>query len=412
MLAAARARTASARETRLDAELRGWLAFGDEKLDELRAARGARSTPTRASRDELLAGRAARASRRAARVARDQRRRACAAAVAALRPERLRARRAAAPSARRSSASGSGCRRCRPRRSARSRRPPRSATRAARHRAGELDDAAYDALPRAAQIEAVIREQEALGLDVLVHGEPERNDMVEYFGERLDGFAFTRARLGAVLRHAAASSRRSSSATSSRPAPMTVRWWQHAQALTDRPMKGMLTGPVTILQWSFVRDDQPRARDLRADRARDRATRSPTSRRAGAAIDPGRRAGAARGPAAAPRGPGRLPALGGRLLPARRPRGARPETQIHTHMCYSEFGDIIEHIARLDADVISIEASRSGMELLDGLRATSTTPARSAPASTTSTRRACRRARSSSGCSARRGSASAASGCG
>ena len=95
---------------------------------------------------------------------------------------------------------------------------------------------------------------------MLVHGEFERNDMVEYFGEQLDGFVFTAERLGAELRLALRASRRSSSATSSRPAPMTVRWSRYAQSLTDKPVKGMLTGPVTILQWSFVRDDQPRRR--------------------------------------------------------------------------------------------------------------------------------------------------------
>ena len=234
-----------------------------------------------------------------------------------------------------------------------------------RRRSGELDAEAYDAFLHE-QIEQVVREQEQLGLDVLVHGEPERNDMVEYFGEQLNGFVFSQA--GWVQSYGSRCVKPPILfGDVSRPAPMTVRWWQEAQALTQRPMKGMLTGPVTILQWSFVRDDQPRSETCTqiALAIQDEVVRPRGRRRRD---HPGRRGGPARGPAAAQGRPGRLRALGDRLLPPDGRAGAAPETQIHTHMCYSEFGEMIEHIARLDADVISIEASRSGMELLDVFR--------------------------------------------
>jgi 5-methyltetrahydropteroyltriglutamate--homocysteine methyltransferase len=149
----------------------------------------------------------------------------------------------------------------------------------------------------------------------------------------------------------------------SRPAPMTVRWWRHAQSLTDRPLKGMLTGPVTILQWSFVRDDQPRSETCTQialaiqDEVADLET-------AGAAVIQIDEAALREGLPLRPEDRDdylRWAIDAFRLTAAR----ARPETQIHTHMCYSEFGEMIEHIARLDADVLSIEASRSGMELLE-----------------------------------------------
>ncbi len=231
----------------------------------------------------------------------------------------------------------------------------------AQHKAGKLDDAAYDAF-LAAETERCVRAQEQLGLDVLVHGEFERNDMVEYFGEQLDGFAFTR--------HGWVQSYGSRCVKPpiiygdvQRPAPMTLRWTTYAQSLTERPMKGMLTGPVTVLQWSFVRDDQERAQTCRQialalrDEVRDLEA-------AGIGViqidEPAIREG----------------------LPLRRAdwqayldwavqcfriaaAGVRDATQIHTHMCYSEFNDIIEAVAAMDADVISIETSRSRMELLD-----------------------------------------------
>jgi 5-methyltetrahydropteroyltriglutamate--homocysteine methyltransferase len=211
----------------------------------------------------------------------------------------------------------------------------------------------------------VVREQEELGLDVLVHGEAERNDMVEYFGQQLAGFAFSE--------HGWVQSYGSRCVKPpilygdvSRPAPMTVRWWEYAQSLTDRPMKGMLTGPVTILQWSFVRDDQPRAETCTQialaiqDEVADLEA-------AGAALIQVDEAALREGlPLRRADQDGYLRwAIDAFRLTAAR---ARPETQVHTHMCYSEFGEMIEHIARLDADVISIEASRSDMELLEVFR--------------------------------------------
>ena len=230
----------------------------------------------------------------------------------------------------------------------------------AEHRAGRIDENTYETVLRE-EIERVIRFQERIGLDVLVHGEPERNDMVEYFGEQLDGFAFTR--------HGWVQSYGSRCVKPpiiwgdvSRPHPMTVHWSRYAQSLTDKPVKGMLTGPVTVLQWSFVRDDLPReqvclqlALALR-DEVHDLEN---TGIRVIQIDEPALREG----------------------LPIRHAEhaayldwavrcfriaagGIRDTTQIHTHMCYSEFNDIIEAVAALDADVISIESSRSRMELL------------------------------------------------
>ncbi|MCI0654492.1 MAG: 5-methyltetrahydropteroyltriglutamate--homocysteine S-methyltransferase [Methylococcaceae bacterium] len=211
-------------------------------------------------------------------------------------------------------------------------------------------------------IEFCVREQEKLGLDVLVHGEAERNDMVEYFGEQLEGFLFTG--------HGWVQSYGSRCVKPpiiygdvSRPEPMTVRWSQYAQSLTDKPMKGMLTGPVTILNWSFVRDDQPRSttayqlalalgdevKDLeqagipiiQIDEAAFREGLPPRQSRWQAYLDWAVRAF--------------------RLCLS----GVKDSTQIHTHMCYSKFNDIITSIAGMDADVITIETSRSNMELLE-----------------------------------------------
>jgi len=228
-------------------------------------------------------------------------------------------------------------------------------------KAGSLSDAAYEKAIRA-EIEQVVRFQEEAGLDVLVHGEPERNDMVEYFGELLAGFAFTRN--GWVQSYGSRCVKPPIIfGDVARPAPMTVGWSSYAQSLTDRPMKGMLTGPVTILQWSFVRDDQPREQTCRqlALALRDEVTDLETVGIGVIQIDePAFREG----------------------LPLRRAdwqayldwavdcfrlstSAVRKETQIHTHMCYSEFNDIIDSIAALDADVITIETSRSNMELLD-----------------------------------------------
>lgn len=228
------------------------------------------------------------------------------------------------------------------------------------HAKGAIADADYRAFLEAETARA-IRWQEDIGLDVLVHGEFERNDMVQYFGERLSGFAFTRS--GWVQSYGSRCVRPPILyGDVSRPRPMTVDWWRFAQSRSDRPVKGMLTGPVTILNWSFVRDDQPRSESCRqiALAIRDEVN---DLEAAGAAIVQIDEAALREG----------LPLRRGdwqeyldwavhcfRLAAG----GVRDETQIHTHMCYSEFNDIIRAIAAMDADVISIETSRSRMELL------------------------------------------------
>ncbi|HEY5793124.1 MAG TPA: 5-methyltetrahydropteroyltriglutamate--homocysteine S-methyltransferase, partial [Chthoniobacterales bacterium] len=234
----------------------------------------------------------------------------------------------------------------------------------AKWKKGEFDDAGYEKFLES-EIARAVRRQEEIGLDVLVHGEFERTDMVEYFGEQLAGFAFsqngwvqsygTRCVKPPIL-----------FGDVSRPQPMTVRWSRFAQSLTALPMKGMLTGPITILQWSFVRDDQPRRETARqiALALRDEVMDLEAAGLRVIQIDePALREG----------------------LPLRRSdwadyldwaveafrlsaAGVRDETQIHTHMCYCEFNDIVESIAELDADAISIEASRSNMELLAAFR--------------------------------------------
>jgi 5-methyltetrahydropteroyltriglutamate--homocysteine methyltransferase len=213
------------------------------------------------------------------------------------------------------------------------------------------------------EIRQAVGRQETLGLDVLVHGEAERNDMVEYFGEQLRGFAFTEN--GWVQSYGSRCVKPPVIyGDVSRPGPMTVEWTRYAQSLTEKPMKGMLTGPITMLQWSFVRDDQPREKTAFqiALALREEVL---DIERAGIAIiqidEPALREG----------------------LPLKKRDWARyldwavrafklvssgvaDETQIHTHMCYAEFNDILPSIAALDADVITIETSRSDMELLEG----------------------------------------------
>jgi 5-methyltetrahydropteroyltriglutamate--homocysteine methyltransferase len=231
----------------------------------------------------------------------------------------------------------------------------------AAHARGALSDADYVAYLRQ-ETEAAVRRQEEIGLDVLVHGEFERNDMVQYFAEQLAGDAFTRQ--GWVHSYGSRCVRPPILfGDVSRPKPMTVEWSAYAQSLTAKPMKGMLTGPVTMLQWSFVRDDQPRDRTCRqiALALRDEAV---DLEQAGLSIvqidEPAIREGL----------PLRKSEWQGYLdwavecfgLAA---AGVADATQIHTHMCYSEFNDIISSIGAMDADVISIETARSKMELLE-----------------------------------------------
>lgn len=226
---------------------------------------------------------------------------------------------------------------------------------------GEINEAQYkEAMQK--EIQRVVDYQHEVGIDVLVHGEPERNDMVEYFGEQLSGFAFTQN--GWVQSYGSRCVKPPIIfGDVSRPEPMTVDWSQYAQSLTDKVMKGMLTGPITILQWSFVRDDQPRSATSRqiALAIRDEVE---DLEKAGIRMIQIDEAAIREG------------------LPLRRSDWdqylknavedfriascvADDKTQIHTHMCYSEFNDIIESVAAMDADVISIETSRSQMELLE-----------------------------------------------
>ncbi len=344
-------------EKKLDPALRDWLGFARQKLAEVVTLARALEEGEAAVRVELEAGARAVAGRRSSPRIHDPK---VKARVAAIRPEDTRRQsRFAARQARQreqlklplfpTTTIGSF--------------PQTAEIRAARQalRKGEITEPEYVARMKT-EIEKVIRKQEDIGLDVLVHGEPERKDMVEFFGEQMPGFAFTE--------HAWVQSYGSRYVKPpilygdvSRPRAMTVAWAEYAQSLTDKPVKGMLTGPMTILQWSFVRDDQPRSETARQlalalrDEVRD-------LEQAGIRIiqidEPALREG----------------------LPLRRAdwaaylawavesfrlasSGVRDDTQIQTHMCYAEFQDIMESIAEMDADVILIECSRSQMELLD-----------------------------------------------
>ena len=230
----------------------------------------------------------------------------------------------------------------------------------AKFKRGEIDEKSYDKFLEEKTIDA-IRKQEKIGLDVIVHGEFERNDMVEYFGEQLKGFTFTSS--GFVQSYGSRCVKPPIIyGNVSRPKPMTVRWSKFAQDQTKQIVKGMLTGPITILQWSFVRDDQPRKNTAQeiAFAIRDEVHDLEKNGIRMIQIDePALREG----------------------LPLKKKDWkeylewsvdcfkissgvVKDETQIHTHMCYAEFEDIINSIAALDADVISIETSRSRMELL------------------------------------------------
>ena len=340
----------------LDEELRGWLAGAVEKLDELRILKLALWGDDASAARELAESRATRAARAASPRVRDA---AVAARLAALPPDADQ-RRSPFPARQRAQRQ-------------RLRLPAFATTtigsfpqtadiRAARaaFKRGTLDATAYrEAMQR--EIARAVRKQEELGLDVLVHGEAERNDMVEYFGEQLAGFAFTAN--GWVQSYGSRCVKPPALfGDVSRPQAMTVDWTVFAQRLTDKPMKGMLTGPITILQWSFVRDDQPRA-DTALQIALAIRDEVADLEAAGIAIiqidEPAIREGL----------PLRRAAWGPYLDWATRAfRVAacpvRDDTQIHTHMCYAEFNDILPEIAAMDADVITIETSRSDMELL------------------------------------------------
>ncbi|MBF6544667.1 5-methyltetrahydropteroyltriglutamate--homocysteine S-methyltransferase [Nocardia brasiliensis] len=347
-------------ETGLDDTLRSWLAFGTEKVAEVRLLATGLTRGPAAIGAELADTRAALASRHADPRLNDAQVRA---RLAALGPDAV----TRAPAEERrvlqqdrlqlpplpTTTIGSY--------------PQTSAIRVARAelRKGEIDQDEYVRRMRA-EVADVIALQEQLGLDVLVHGEPERNDMVQYFAEQLDGFAATE--LGWVQSYGTRCVRPPILfGDVARRTPMTVDWIGYAQSLTDKPVKGMLTGPVTILAWSFVRDDQPLGDSARqvALAIRDETVDLQSAGIRIIQVDE--------------------PALR-ELLPLREAdqqayldwsvqsfrlatSGVSDATQVHTHLCYSEFGEVIDAIAGLDADVTSIEAARSRMEVLDDLNA-------------------------------------------
>jgi 5-methyltetrahydropteroyltriglutamate--homocysteine methyltransferase len=344
-------------ETGLDAELCSWLAFACQKLDELAALTGAVNKGIDTVPEVFSASRAAVESRRNSPRTHNAQVRMRVEAVTQSMLQRAneysvrktaQVRRLSLPLLP-TTTIGSF---------------PQTAEirahRSARNK-GHLTQEKYEELIKE-EIAQTIQWQEEIGLDVLVHGEFERTDMVEYFGERLTGIAFSQH--GWVQSYGSRGVRPPIIfGDVARPAPMTVGWSTYAQSLTKRPVKGMLTGPVTILEWSFVRDDQPRALTCRqiALAIREEVL---DLERAGIQIiqidEPAFREGL----------PLRLADQESYLQWAiacfrLASSGVRDETQIHTHMCYAEFNNIIEAIERLDADVISVEASRSKMELLD-----------------------------------------------
>ncbi|WP_292934551.1 5-methyltetrahydropteroyltriglutamate--homocysteine S-methyltransferase [Noviherbaspirillum sp.] len=347
-----------AQETALDDELKGWLAFAAQKLDEVVVLKHALNEGIEPVESQFAAARAAIAARMTSPRTRN-----------AIVQKRLAA--VTDADAQRQSAFGTRA----PKQQARWKLPLFPTTtigsfpqtkeiRQARAAYKRGDIGHLDYLNRMREeIRVAVQEQEELGLDVLVHGEPERNDMVEYFGEQLWGFGFTAS--GWVQSYGSRCVKPPFIyGDVYRPEPMTVGWSHFAQSLTEKPMKGMLTGPVTMLQWSFVRDDQPRettalqiALALREEVC--------DLEQAGIGMiqidEPAFREGL---PLKQRNWPHYLEwaVLAFQVSAS----GVSDETQIHTHMCYSEFNDILPWIAAMDADVITIETSRSDMELLEG----------------------------------------------
>ena len=346
-----------ASEQKLDADIRSWLAFAIQKLDELRILATALNQGRAAVQAELDANRAAIWTRRVSPRVHSPEVTAAIAKIDARLGQRQNPYPQRAPKQALllklpkypTTTIGSF--------------PQTTEIRQARslYKAGKIDEVGYKQAMRD-EIARSVREQEALGLDVLVHGEAERNDMVEYFGEQLDGYAFSQ--FGWVQSYGSRCVKPPILfGDISRPNAMTVEWITYAQSLTKKPMKGMLTGPVTVLNWSFVRDDQPRSVSCKqlALALRQEVI---DLEKAGISVIQIDEAAIREG------------------LPLRQAlrkeyldwavesfritaNGVADETQIHTHMCYSEFNDIIASIADMDADVITIETSRSDMELLD-----------------------------------------------
>jgi 5-methyltetrahydropteroyltriglutamate--homocysteine methyltransferase len=346
-------------ETHLDDDMRSWLAFAKQKIEEISLLTRALNEGTASIGSALQANRQTFASRRSSpRIHNEEvaRRGHLVNVQMAQRPHTHRERKQQQQEVLKlpplpTTTLGSY--------------PQTADIRAARaaYKSGKMDRERYEAFLKQ-EIEHVIRFQEEVGLDVLVHGEFERSDMVEYFSEQLTGMLFTQQ--GWVQSYGSLCVRPPIIyGDVARPHPMTVRWAQFAQALTARPVKGMLTGPVTIMQWSFVRDDQPRSETCRqiALAMRDEVQDLESAGIRVIQIDePALREG--------------LPLrhadwqnyLDWAVLCFRLATSpVQDKTQIHTHLCYSKFDDIIQDIARMDADVALIEASRSQFELLEAL---------------------------------------------
>ncbi|WP_326686858.1 MULTISPECIES: 5-methyltetrahydropteroyltriglutamate--homocysteine S-methyltransferase [unclassified Streptomyces] len=339
----------------IDPEIARWLAFARQKTGEIVTLARGLDRGTGAVAAELAANRADLASREGSALTHDPAVRARAAAVTDADTHRSPAYPQRAPAQRAhlglpllpTTTIGSF--------------PQTAQLRTARAdlRAGRIDAAAYEERIKA-EIGEVVAFQEETGIDVLVHGEPERNDMVQYFAEQLSGYLATQH--GWVQSYGTRYVRPPVLAGDiSRPDPMTVRWTSYAQSLTERPVKGMLTGPVTMLAWSFVRDDQPLGDTARqvALALRDEVTDLEDAGTPVIQVDE---------PALRETLPLRAADRAGYLAWATEAfrittGGARPDTQIHTHMCYAEFGDIVQAIDDLDADVISLEAARSHMQV-------------------------------------------------
>ncbi|GAB1232170.1 5-methyltetrahydropteroyltriglutamate--homocysteine S-methyltransferase [Ferrigenium sp. UT4] len=344
-------------EQKLDDEIKSWLAFAKQKLEELGVLAAALNQGRDAVKAELAANRTAIESRRNSPRVNNPVVKAALAKIDAKLGQRQ------SPYTQRAAKQAELLKLPKFPTTTIGSFPQTAEIRLARRqfKAGEISEATYKTAMQA-EIARCVHEQEVLGLDVFVHGEAERNDMVEYFGEQLDGYAFSE--FGWVQSYGSRCVKPPILfGDISRPKAMTVEWIKYAQSLTNKPMKGMLTGPVTILNWSFVRDDQPRSVSCKqlALAIREEVL---DLERAGVRVIQIDEAALREG------------------LPLRKAQwsnyldwavesfritanGVKDETQIHTHMCYSEFNDIIAAIADMDADVITIETSRSDMELLD-----------------------------------------------
>ncbi|MCC8337212.1 5-methyltetrahydropteroyltriglutamate--homocysteine S-methyltransferase [Streptomyces sp. R1] len=348
-------------EKDVDPQILRWLAFAQQKTAEIVTLAKGLAQGTDAITGELAANRADLASRASSPITRDPAVRARAAAVTDADARRSQ------PYAERTAAQRAHLRLPLLPTTTIGSFPQTGELRTARAdlRDGRIDTAGYEERIKA-EIQEVISFQEKTGIDVLVHGEPERNDMVQYFAEQLTGYLATQH--GWVQSYGTRYVRPPILAGDiSRPEPMTVRWTAYAQSLSDRPVKGMLTGPVTMLAWSFVRDDQPLGDTARqvALALRDEVNDLEAAGTSVIQVDE---------PALRETLPLRAADRDAYLAWATEAfrlstSGVRPDTQIHTHMCYAEFGDIVQAIDALDADVISLEAARSHMQVARELAA-------------------------------------------